>query len=115
MSNARNKVVLGSYVLYTKENSIAKILAIDSISKSYTIDCNGRTIDTIDEYLRKDLVSDLQKSRGWCKKLCDQNEYFETRAKNVEKNRDEWRLYSEDIKKDRDEWKLQHRKFKKRT
>ena len=47
----KNKVTVGSYVYYKKLQSFAKILEIDVVSHSYTIDCNGRIINTNDDFL----------------------------------------------------------------
>jgi hypothetical protein len=41
----------GSYVLYNRKNSIAKVLEYDTVSNSYTIECEGRIINTTDKFL----------------------------------------------------------------
>jgi hypothetical protein len=41
----------GSYVLYNRKNSIAKVLEYDIVSNSYTIECQGRIIDTTDKFI----------------------------------------------------------------
>ena len=41
----------GSYVWYNKKKSIAKVLEHDVATNSYTIDCEGRIIDTIDKFI----------------------------------------------------------------
>jgi uncharacterized protein YlaI len=79
-----NNFSVGSYVFYKKRQSIAKILHIDSASKSYTIECDGRIIDTDDEFLEVDLVS-----------KCLKFEELEIYNKELQRERDEWKNYAE--------------------
>lgn len=51
----KNEVTIGSYVFYKKLQSFAKILEIDVVSYSYTIDCNGRIINTNNDFLDFDI------------------------------------------------------------
>ena len=97
-----SNVLIGSFVFYKKLQSIAKILAIDFVSNSYTIECNDRIIDTDDNFLDFDLV-----------KRCLKTEQLEIYTKELKKERDQWRLYSENVEKERDEWKLYGKKLKK--
>jgi len=79
-----NNISVGSYVFYKKRQSIGKILEIDSFSKSYTIECDGRIIDTDDEFLDFDLVNKC------------------LRLEELQRERDEWKIYAEKIEKDLD-------------
>lgn len=93
MSTINNNISVGSYVFYKKRQSIAKILEIDSFSKSYTIECDGRIIDTNDEFLDFDLV----------------NKFLQ--VEELQRERDEWKIYSEKIEKDLDFLKSKYEKL----
>jgi hypothetical protein len=43
----------GSYVWYNKKNAVAKVLEYDMESNSYTIEYEGRIIDTTDKFIDK--------------------------------------------------------------
>lgn len=45
----------GSFVWYTRKNALVKVLAFDRESNSYTIEYKGRVIDTIDNFLDKNI------------------------------------------------------------
>ena len=45
----------GSFVWYTRKNELVKVLSFDRESHSYTIEYNGRVIDTIDKFLDKNI------------------------------------------------------------
>jgi hypothetical protein len=72
----KKKIAVGSYVFYKKLQSFAKILEIDIVSHSYTIDCNGRIIDTNDDFLDFNIG---------------------IRAKEIELERDEWKRRAESL------------------
>ena len=91
MSRMHNNISVGSYVFYKKRQSIGKILEIDSFSKSYTIECDGRIIDTDDDFLDFDLVN-----------KCVMSEELEIYNKQLQRERDEWKIYAEKIEKDLD-------------
>jgi hypothetical protein len=84
MSRMHNNISVGSYVFYKKRQSIGKILEIDSFSKSYTIECDGRIIDTDDDFLDFDLVN-----------KCVMSEELEIYNKQLQRERDEWKIYAE--------------------
>ena len=102
-------VLIGSFVFYKKLQSIAKILAIDFVTNSYTIECNDRIIDTDDNFLDFDLVKRCLKTKEleiYSKELKKERDQWRLYSENVEKERDEWKVYGEKVKKERDEWKL---------
>ncbi|NDA64859.1 MAG: hypothetical protein EBX50_22960 [Chitinophagia bacterium] len=109
-------VLIGSFVFYKKLQSIAKILAIDFVTNSYTIECNDRIIDTDDNFLDFDLVKRCLKTKEleiYSKELKKERDQWRLYSENVEKERDEWKVYGEKVKKERDEWKLYGKKVKK--
>lgn len=68
---------IGKYVYYTKTNSIAKIISYDENTQSYLIDCDGKTINTIRQFIDIHLLDDLKKCRVRCKELLDRHENVE--------------------------------------
>lgn len=48
-------IAQGSYVWYSKKNAIVKVLEFDSQSNSYTIEYEGRVINTVEKFLDKNV------------------------------------------------------------
>ena len=48
-------IAQGSYVWYSKKNAIVKVLKFDSQSNSYTIEYEGRVINTVEKFLDKNV------------------------------------------------------------
>jgi len=109
-------VLIGSFVFYKKLQSIAKILAIDYMSNSYTIECNDRIIDTDDNFLDFDLVKRCLKTEEleiYSKELKKERDQWRLYSENIEKERDKLKIYSQKVKKEREEWKMYGKKLKK--
>ena len=51
INSKKNIKPIGSYALYKKHNTIVKIIDYNSVDNSYTIDFNGRIVDTLEQFL----------------------------------------------------------------
>ena len=51
INSKKNIKPIGSYALYKKHNTIVKITGYSSVDDSYTIDFNGRIVDTLEQFL----------------------------------------------------------------
>ena len=80
--------LIGQFVLYKKLSQIAKIISYDRASDSYTIECNGRVINTIEEYLDFDFSNKIMKTIE-----------LEVYSKELKTERDEWMKYAESLEK----------------
>ena len=51
INSKKNIKSIGSYALYKKHNTIVKIIDYSPVDDSYTIDFNGRIVDTLEQFL----------------------------------------------------------------
>ena len=70
--NIKNKQKIGSNVLYKKHNTIVKIIDYNPVDDSYTIDFNGRIVDTLEQFLDFNKTS-IEKKCNNCDILKNKN------------------------------------------